>query len=108
MLYPTELRARGGNSTGNRSAAPAMAPLTKSAAECGVSPERTSHMSLFDLTGKVALITGSSRGIGKAIAVEMARHGARVVISGRKAESCEVVAGEIRAAGGTAMAHACH
>ena len=65
-------------------------------------------MSLFDLTGKVALITGSSRGIGKAIAVEMARHGAHVMISSRKAESCEVVAGEIRAAGGTAMAHACH
>jgi NAD(P)-dependent dehydrogenase (short-subunit alcohol dehydrogenase family) len=65
-------------------------------------------MSLFDLTGKVALITGSSRGIGRAIAVEMAHHGARVVITSRKAESCEVVAGEIRAAGGTAMARACH
>jgi NAD(P)-dependent dehydrogenase (short-subunit alcohol dehydrogenase family) len=65
-------------------------------------------MSMFDLSGKVALITGSSRGIGKAIAVQMAAHGARVVISSRKAESCEAVAGEIRAAGGTAMAHACH
>jgi NAD(P)-dependent dehydrogenase (short-subunit alcohol dehydrogenase family) len=65
-------------------------------------------MSMFDLSGKVALITGSSRGIGKAIAVQMAAHGARVVISSRKAESCEAVAGEIRAAGGTAMARACH
>ena len=65
-------------------------------------------MSMFDLSGKVALITGSSRGIGKAIAVQMATHGARVVISSRKAESCEAVAGEIRAAGGTAMARACH
>jgi NAD(P)-dependent dehydrogenase (short-subunit alcohol dehydrogenase family) len=65
-------------------------------------------MSVFDLTGKVALITGSSRGIGKAIAVEMARHGARVVISSRKAEACEAVAAGIHAAGGTAMAFAAH
>jgi NAD(P)-dependent dehydrogenase (short-subunit alcohol dehydrogenase family) len=65
-------------------------------------------MGMFDLSGKVALITGSSRGIGKAIAMQMAVHGARVVISSRKAESCEAVAGEIRAAGGTAMARACH
>lgn len=45
-------------------------------------------MSLFDLSGKVAIITGSSRGIGRAIAEAMADHGARVVISSRKAESC--------------------
>jgi NAD(P)-dependent dehydrogenase (short-subunit alcohol dehydrogenase family) len=65
-------------------------------------------MSLFDLSGKVALITGSSRGIGKAIAMQMALHGARVVISSRKLESCEAAAAEITAAGGTAFAHACH
>lgn len=65
-------------------------------------------MSLFDLSGKVALITGSSRGIGKAIAVQMAAQGARVVISSRKQESCAAVAAEITAAGGTALAHACH
>ncbi len=47
---------------------------------------------LFDLTGKVALITGSSKGIGRAIAEEMARHGAQVVISSRKGEVCEEVA----------------
>ena len=45
-------------------------------------------MSLFDLTGKVAIITGSSRGIGRAIAEAMAEQGARVVISSRKADAC--------------------
>lgn len=50
---------------------------------------------LFDLTGKTALITGSSKGIGRAIAKEMARHGARVVVSSRKQETCQVVANEI-------------
>lgn len=50
---------------------------------------------LFDLTGKVALITGSSRGIGKAIASAMADHGARVVISSRKAAVCDAVSEEI-------------
>ncbi len=49
---------------------------------------------MFDLSGKNVLITGSSRGIGKAIAVGVAQHGANVVISSRKAEACEAVAAE--------------
>jgi NAD(P)-dependent dehydrogenase (short-subunit alcohol dehydrogenase family) len=52
---------------------------------------------LFDLTDKVALITGSSKGIGRAIAEEMARHGAQVVISSRKGDICNEVANAINA-----------
>ncbi len=52
---------------------------------------------LFDLTGQVAIVTGSSKGIGKSIATAFAQHGARVVISSRKADACEAVAAEINA-----------
>jgi len=64
--------------------------------------------SLFDLTGKVAIITGSTKGIGLAIATRMAEHGATVVISSRKADACEKVAATIQAAGGKAVVIPCH
>lgn len=63
---------------------------------------------LFDLRGKVAIVTGSSRGIGLASAKGLAAHGAKVVISGRKPEPCEAAAAEIRAAGGEAIAVTCN
>lgn len=56
-------------------------------------------MSLFNLEGKTALVTGSTRGIGRAIAKEMARHGAAVVISSNEAAECESVARELRESG---------
>jgi NAD(P)-dependent dehydrogenase (short-subunit alcohol dehydrogenase family) len=61
-------------------------------------------MSLFDLTGKTAIVTGSSRGIGRAIAERLAEHGAKVVISSRKAPACEEVVKGINAVHGEGTA----
>lgn len=62
---------------------------------------------MFSLSGKTAVITGSSRGIGRAIAEQMASLGAKVVISSRKAEACEIVAAGIRESGGEALVVPC-
>lgn len=62
----------------------------------------------FQLQGKIALVTGASRGIGAAIAHLLARHGAHVLVSSRKVEACQQVVMEIVAAGGSAEAIACH
>ncbi len=66
------------------------------------------NQTLFDLSGKTALVNGASRGIGAAIASLLAAQGAHVLLTSRKVESCEQVAASIRAAGGSAEARAMH
>ena len=67
-----------------------------------------SKTQLFDLEGKVALVSGASRGIGEAIAKLLAQQGAHVIVSSRKLEGCQAVADAIIAEGGKATAIACH
>jgi len=63
---------------------------------------------MFSLQGKIALITGASRGIGEAIAMTLAKHGAHCILVSRKIEALEVVVRQITDAGGMAEAMACH
>ncbi len=66
-------------------------------------------MAQFDLSGKVAVVTGGSRGLGRAMVLGFARHGADVVIASRKLQSCEALAKEVeRDTGRRALAVACH
>ena len=64
--------------------------------------------SLFDLTGRVALITGSTRGIGRSIAEELARAGARICISSRKADACQSAGEELEKSGFEVLAQPCN
>jgi gluconate 5-dehydrogenase len=69
----------------------------------------TDATKLFDLTGKVAIVTGSTKGIGRAMASGLAHAGATVVVSSRKQELCEEVASEVEAeTGATTLGFACH
>ena len=63
---------------------------------------------MFSLKDKVAVVTGASRGIGKAIAIQLSNSGAKVVVSSRKLEECEKVADEIKNMGGKAVVIPCH
>ena len=63
---------------------------------------------LFDLSGKIALVTGGSRGLGQQMVMAFAKAGADVVIASRKLDACETVAAEVRALGSRAFAHAAH
>src|SRR5258705_2589724 len=64
--------------------------------------------SLFSVADRVVLVTGGSRGLGRAMCVGLAERGARVVIASRKLDACEELAAQIRGSGGDAFASACH
>src|SRR4051794_37067651 len=62
----------------------------------------------YDLTGRVAVVTGGTRGLGRATVRALAEAGADVVVSSRKQDACEQAAEEVRRLGRRALAHACH
>lgn len=70
--------------------------------------QQTNQKSLFDLSGKVIVVTGGSRGLGYQMVKAFAEHGADVVIASRKLDACEAVAEEVRSLGRRALAVACH
>jgi NAD(P)-dependent dehydrogenase (short-subunit alcohol dehydrogenase family) len=70
--------------------------------------DRLELLGRFDMAHRVAIVTGGSRGIGRAVANGLAAMGAKVVVASRKADACEAVANEITAAGGTALAVPTH
>ena len=72
-----------------------------------VQPTR-SPAELFDLTGRVALVTGGTRGLGRSILRTLAQAGADIVVSSRKQDACEDAAAEVRSFGRRAFAHCCH
>ena len=71
-------------------------------------PAKTAEQQLFDLTGKVAVITGASKGIGEDMARVFARFGAKVIVSSRKQDACDALANDIKAAGGEATGISAH
>jgi NAD(P)-dependent dehydrogenase (short-subunit alcohol dehydrogenase family) len=73
-----------------------------------VSPSPASPFDRFDLTGRVALVTGGTRGLGRAILHTLAQAGADIVVSSRKEDSCKEAADEVRALGRRVLARACH
>ncbi len=75
--------------------------------EPATSSDRPSY-DRFDLTGRVALVTGGTRGLGRAIVRVLAQAGADIVVASRKADACEEAAGEVRSLGRRALAHCCH
>ncbi len=70
--------------------------------------DRQELLDRFDMTGRVAIVTGGSRGIGRAVVGGLAAMGAKVVIASRKADACETAAAEVTAGGGTALAVPTH